>query len=163
MKDNRTLFSLLLSNLFFTMLQPGIVAGLIPVLIVKDELHKSFDVSFAWVHYTGTAFFITGLIILLHCIIRFAVKGRGTLSPVDPATRLVVSGLYRYTRNPMYVGVMMMLCGEAIFFKSNCLWFYSIIAFAAFNAFIILYEEPRLRKTFGQEYEAYLNSTGRWF
>lgn len=162
MNKQRTLFSLLLSNLIFTILQPGIVAGLLPALIVKDALNNIFTWRFEVHHFMAMAVFITGLIIMLICIVSFAVKGRGTLSPLDPARRLIISGLYRYSRNPMYVGVMLILWGEAIFFLSNYLWLYSFIIFGAFNAFIIFYEEPRLKKDFGAEYDKYFQSTRRW-
>jgi protein-S-isoprenylcysteine O-methyltransferase Ste14 len=75
--------------------------------------------------------------------------GKGTLSPADPTKKLVVKGLYRFSRNPMYVGVTMMLVGESIFFQSTALWTYSLIIFIAFNIFILFFEEPRLLDDFG--------------
>lgn len=110
-----TMASLLLRNLFFTILQPGIVAGLIPYWILGDKVNKTFCWPLQFYHYLAILLFLTGLVIMFDCIIRFAVEGRGTLSPADPAKKLVISGLYRFSRNPMYVGVMMILIGEAIF------------------------------------------------
>src|SRR6218665_3939928 len=108
--------SLFLRNLFFTILQPGIVAGLIPYFILGNDVNKISN-SFCTIYrIIGMATFIIGFVIMSVCIISFAVKGRGTLSPADPTKRLVISGLYRYSRNPMYIGVMMMLIGESIFF-----------------------------------------------
>jgi protein-S-isoprenylcysteine O-methyltransferase Ste14 len=106
--------------------------------------------------------FLIGLTVMLSCIIIFAVKGRGTLSPADPTRRLVVSGLYKFSRNPMYVGVMMILIGEAIFFQSNNLWVYLLVVFMGFNLFIFLHEEPRLRRDFGEEYNKYYQKVRRW-
>lgn len=103
-----------------------------------------------------------GACILLWCIYAFARHGKGTLSPVDPARRLVVSGLYRYVRNPMYLGVTTVLLGETLFFKSMPLLGYTGLVFLLFNLFIRLYEEPYLRRQFGEAYERYCEKVGRW-
>jgi protein-S-isoprenylcysteine O-methyltransferase Ste14 len=103
-----------------------------------------------------------GAAVLLHCIWGFAAVGRGTLSPVDPPKKLVVKGLYRYDRNPMYVGVVTILLGEALLLESLALLEYALVGFAAFNLFVILYEEPTLRHQFGESYEHYCRHVGRW-
>jgi protein-S-isoprenylcysteine O-methyltransferase Ste14 len=100
------MLSLLLRNLFFTLLQPGVVAGLVPYLLLRNEWRDVWHSSFNLLQYTGLLLFATGLVIMLDCILRFALEGKGTLSPVDPTRELVASGLYRLSRNPMYVGVM---------------------------------------------------------
>ena len=153
---------LLLRNLFFTILQPGLVAGLIPYWILRNKVNLASIQTIRFHHYTGAIVFLIGLVIMLSCIISFAVKGRGTLSPVDPTKHLVISGLYRFSRNPMYVGVIMMLIGEAIFFQSSDLLIYLLIVFIGFNLFILLHEEPRLRKDFGEEYDTYCKKVKRW-
>lgn len=99
---------------------------------------------------------------MFHCIVRFAIDGLGTLSPADPTKRLVTFGLYRFSRNPMYVGVMMILLGEVVFTQSAYLLFYSIGIFVLFNLFIVYREEPRLKKDFGQDYETYRKTVRRW-
>ncbi len=156
------MLSLLLRNLFFTILQPGIVAGLVPYWLLGSNTRMMQVQDFRFYHYSGLTIFVTGFIIMLHCIINFAVKGTGTLSPADPTKRLVVTGLYKYSRNPMYIGVIMILIGEAIFFQSRELWIYSGFVFIAFNIFILVHEEPRLRKVFGEEYNAYCRKVRRW-
>lgn len=156
------MLSLLLRNLIFTILQPGIVAGLIPYWILGDKVDRILVQHFQFYHYFGAIVFVIGFVIMLSCIISFAVKGQGTLSPADPTRRLVISGLYRFSRNPMYVGVTMILIGEAIFFQSVYLWIYSLSVFLAFNIFIMLHEEPRLRKDFGEEYNRYCQNVRRW-
>ncbi len=156
------MFSLFLRNLFFTILQPGLVAGLIPYWILGNNFTKPFAGSLQFYEYTGILLFLTGFLIMLDCIIRFAVEGRGTLSPADPTKKLVITGLYKFSRNPMYVGVMMMLIGEAIFFRSNNLWIYLVFIFIAFNLFIIIVEEPRLSKDFGDNYYQYCQKVRRW-
>lgn len=105
---------------------------------------------------------ISGAAILLHCIRNFATIGRGTLSPLDAPRRLVVKGLYRYLRNPMYVGVILILLGEALLFESLALLKYAAACFVLFNLMIILYEEPALRSRFGESYEHYCRAVGRW-
>jgi protein-S-isoprenylcysteine O-methyltransferase Ste14 len=92
----------------------------------------------------------------------FGKFGKGTLSPLDPARHLVINGLYRYVRNPMYVGVMIILAGEAVWFWSLTLVLYAIVVFVLFNVFIIIYEEPYLRKQFGESYDRYRERVGRW-
>jgi protein-S-isoprenylcysteine O-methyltransferase Ste14 len=99
---------------------------------------------------------------MINCIVNFAIKGKGTLSPADPTKELVTGGLYRFSRNPMYIGVMMILIGEAIFFQSFSLWIYSLVVFIGFNIFILVHEEPRLRKAFGDDYNNYCRKVRRW-
>jgi protein-S-isoprenylcysteine O-methyltransferase Ste14 len=160
MQQQESTASLLLRNLIFTVLQPGLIAGLIPYYIIRGKI----DPERAWTLYTyfGIGVLAVGLIIMLRCILQFAFEGKGTLSPVDPTRCLVVRGLYRYSRNPMYVGVMMILIGEAIAAQSVSLWIYSAVIFIGFNLFIMLHEEPRLIKDFGEEYMLYRKSVRRW-
>lgn len=154
--------SLFLRNLFFTILQPGIVAGLIPFFILGNKFTKTLSQPLSPLQYLSAIIFFTGVAAMLICIISFAIRGQGTLSPADPTKKLVVSGLYRFSRNPMYVGVTLMLLGEFLFFQSPPLLVYSFGIFTAFNIFIILFEEPRLRKDFGNAYDRYSEKVRRW-
>lgn len=156
------MLSLLLRNLFFTLLQPGIVAGLVPYWLLGNKAKQVSSQPWHWQQYAGSIVFFFGLIIMISCIVNFAVKGKGTLSPADPTRQLVVSGLYKYSRNPMYVGVTFILIGEAIFFQSAALWQYTTLVFIAFNIFILLHEEPRLRRDFGEAYVQYCKQVRRW-
>jgi protein-S-isoprenylcysteine O-methyltransferase Ste14 len=156
------MLSLFLRNLFFTIRQPGIVAGLIPLCIISGNINL-LPVRMSGInHYAGLILFTVGVGILLSCIISFAIKGRGTLSPVDPTKKLVVDGLYRCSRNPMYLCVLMILAGETAYFQSIYLSFYLIIIFLAFSVFIRLHEEPRLLRDFGLEYQQYCKKVRRW-
>src|SRR4051812_28105515 len=112
------MLSLLLRNLFFTILQPGLVAGLFPYWIIGGNLNSRLTGPFQPWQMTGVVIFSAGLVVMLSCIVRFAFEGRGTLSPADPTKRLVVGGLYKFSRNPMYVGVMLILIGEVLIFQS---------------------------------------------
>lgn len=154
--------SLFLRNLFFTVLQPGIVAGLVPYAIVRATGEWRRPTYIAPGDGLGLLIAVLGTAVLLVCIARFATEGRGTLSPLDPTKRLVVKGLYKYSRNPMYVGVMLILIGEAILFRSLWLAAYAIVSFIAFSLFIRLHEEPRLRRDFGEDYQAYKKKVTRW-
>ena len=154
--------SLLLRNLLFTILQPGVVAGLIPYFLVREQIKTTLAVPIQLYHWIGIALIVSGALILLICIFDFARHGKGTLSPADPTKKLVVKGFYRYSRNPVYLAVMLILLGETIFMKSLKLGIYMSFVLAAFLLFIILFEEPRLYKTFGQDYAKYKERVGRW-
>lgn len=156
------MLSLFLRNLLFTILQPGLAVVLIPYWILGDKIKRVRTQPLQFYHYLGIIVFIIGFVIMLHCIINFAVKGRGTLSPVDPTKRLVTTGLYRFSRNPMYLGVIIIIIGEALFFQSTYLGLYLLFLFLVFNLFIMLHEEPRLRKDFGEEYNKYCQKVRRW-
>ena len=110
----------------------------------------------------GLLLVAAGLFVLVATIWQFAHEGRGTLSPADPPRTLVVRGLYRYVRNPMYLGVTLVLLGEAALVQRVDLALYWAVWFTAVNLFVILYEEPRLRAQFGASYETYRARVGRW-
>jgi protein-S-isoprenylcysteine O-methyltransferase Ste14 len=146
-------------NAFFTVLQPGMVAIAIPIWIVGHVPHLHSWTAYSWL---GLALLLTGTAVTLWCIHSFATRGNGTLSPADPTRKLVVSGLYRYSRNPMYVGVTLMLLGDCFILQSQGAWIYSGLVFVAFNIFILGFEEPRLRRDFREEYKIYCNQVRRW-
>lgn len=140
---------------------PGTVTIYIPYRILGG-LALPTIAAWSTAHYVGTLLVIVGTVILLHCVWSFARVGRGTLAPFDETKKLVVVGLYRYVRNPMYVGVTIILLGEAIFFWSNALLAYSALMFVLFNLLIIGFEEHRLRYKYGDEYRRYCRAVGRW-
>jgi protein-S-isoprenylcysteine O-methyltransferase Ste14 len=155
--------SLLIRNLIFTILQPGIIAGLIPYLIERDTIYALCYSPFSWNQMVSLVVIAAGLGVLLHCVYLFAKVGAGTLSPAFPTKVLVVKGLYHFVRNPMYIGVMMILIGEAVFASSFKLYVYAGFIFILFNLFIIFIEEPRLKKDFGETYLKYCEEVGRWY
>ena len=110
----------------------------------------------------GAAMVVAGWTVLLICAREFARAGRGTPAPYDPPRSLVTSGLYRFTRNPMYVGVVTAIFGQAIWFQSRDATIYGIAMILAFHIAIRIYEEPRLTKIFGQQYLDYKKSVPRW-
>jgi protein-S-isoprenylcysteine O-methyltransferase Ste14 len=103
-----------------------------------------------------------GLYPLFESIVRFIVVGRGSLVPALPPRHLVVTGLYRYVRNPMYVGVLTVILGEALLFRSRELSTYFCIVWLSMNIFVLLYEEPKLTRSFPTEYPAYKQNVRRW-
>jgi protein-S-isoprenylcysteine O-methyltransferase Ste14 len=104
-----------------------------------------------------------GTVIALWCIFTFVFVGKGTPAPVDPPRRLVIRGPYRFVRNPMYIGAGLVLVGLAIFYESISVAMYAGLFLLAAHIFVVVYEEPTLRRTFGQEYDAYRARVGRWW
>ncbi len=152
---------LLLRNLLFVVLMPGTVVAWAPLAIVYMNHWggPSLDVPGA----AALACILCGALICGWCVRDFAVKGRGTPAPIDPPKNLVVSGLYRYTRNPMYLGALMILLGEAALWRSGVLLIYSGCFFLVVNLFVLAYEEPHLRRQFGASYQDYRAHVPRWF
>ena len=150
---------LFLKNLLFTVVVPGTVAGYGPWLIARG-CGEPFG-SPAWL-LLASGFFIIGGIIYLWCIWDFATFGRGTPAPIHAPKKLVVRGLYRYTRNPMYVGVLTVILGWVVLFQAFNLLIYALCVGIVIHLFIVFYEEPHLKKTFGATYEQYRSRVGRW-
>jgi protein-S-isoprenylcysteine O-methyltransferase Ste14 len=107
----------------------------------------------------GTA----GAVLALWCIFTFGTIGQGTPAPFDPPRRLVIRGPYRFMRNPMYIGAGLALGGAALYYGSLPMLGYCLLFFLIAHLFVIGYEEPRLRRTFGDEYETYCRQVGRWW
>jgi protein-S-isoprenylcysteine O-methyltransferase Ste14 len=152
--------SLALRSLLWTILLPGIFAGYVPWRFFG--LSRSEFTTFDPRHVAGWLCVATGVVLLSACIFEFARSGRGTLSPIDPPRRLVVRGLYRYVRNPMYLSVTTIVLGEALAAGSRALALYWAIWFLGANLFVIAYEEPALRRRFGASYDQYAREVGRW-
>ena len=148
---------LFLKNLAFTIVAPGTAAFLIPWLIVGG---KRTDLGFMTL--VSTLFFILGSAIYFWCLWDFATVGRGTPAPIDAPKKLVTRGLYQYSRNPMYIGVLILILAWATSFKAVILLVYMLIVGLAFHTFVILYEEPHLRKLFGESYFNYCARVPRW-
>ena len=152
--------TLLLKNLAFTLLVPGFVAFYMPLSI------GSRTVSLAEVvrHLSFSSFIVLALGsgIYFWCLYHFAVTGRGTPAPIDAPKFLVAKGLYRYSRNPMYIGVLLVICGWWMAFQDASILLYMLIVALFFHLFIILFEEPILRRKFGTEYDDYVRAVPRW-
>ena len=145
-------------SILFFVLAPGTVAGLIPGWITRWDLSWSNPPLIV----IGATWVVVGLIALVRCFARFATDGSGTPAPVAPTKSLVVTGLYRRVRNPMYLAVAMILFGQALMFASAALIAYGLVVWLAFQAFVLTYEEPTLRVTYGDQYTAYSAAVPRW-
>ncbi len=116
-----------------------------------------------WEQIVGLVVGTAGAAIALWCVLTFAFVGKGTPAPFDPPRKLVIRGPYRYVRNPMYIGAGLALAGAALYYESLQLLGYVGLLFVATELFILFYEEPVLRKTFGREYEDYCAHVNRWW
>ena len=144
----------------FIVVVPGSVAGWIPWYAAGSP--PVAPRANAFLAALGAAMVVAGWTVLLICAREFARAGRGTPAPYDPPRSLVTSGLYRFTRNPMYVGVVTAIFGQAIWFHSRDAAIYGIAMILAFHVAIRIYEEPRLTRVFGQQYLDYKKSVPRW-
>jgi protein-S-isoprenylcysteine O-methyltransferase Ste14 len=151
---------LFLRSVFFALLVPGTVVLLVPRWILARSRTVATDSS--TLRLFGTLAIVSGGSMLVWCIWDFANKGRGTLAPVDPPTHLVVNGLYRYVRNPMYVGAFLVLAGQTALFESAPLLWYSILWLVCVHLFVVFHEERTLRRRFGDSYEHYCETVHRW-
>jgi protein-S-isoprenylcysteine O-methyltransferase Ste14 len=148
----------LLKTLVFTVLVPGTVAGYIPYVLRG----RTFQPATAALALLGGVPLAAGLAVYLWCAWDFATAGRGTPLPLDAPRRLVVRGLYRFVRNPMYVGVLLVILGQAILFASTTTLWYAVAVAVFFQSFVIFYEEPALFGRFGESYADYRTRVPRW-
>jgi protein-S-isoprenylcysteine O-methyltransferase Ste14 len=135
---------------------PFVAAGIIPCVLLFIDPWRG-DLC-----YWGLPIMIFGLYILIWCVRVFYISGKGTLAPWSPPKHLVTIGLYRFCRNPMYIGVLTLVFGWAILTFSFLIAVYYIILLIGFHLWVILYEEPQLSKLFGTEWELYSSSVPRW-
>ena len=148
---------LLLKNLLFTLLVPGLVAVCVPLIIAQDRATAP-----APLFVLGLLALAAGGSIYAWCVWDFASFGRGTPAPMDAPRKLVVRGLYRYTRNPMYLGVLTVLLGWALLYQAATLLLHALGVGISFHLMIVLYEEHHLERVFGDEYQSYRARVRRW-
>lgn len=147
-----------LKSLFFLIFVPGVFVGYVPFVF----LFVGPQIELGFLSYLVFPVWLIGSVMILWCFWDFLVKGKGTPAPIDPPKELVVSGLYKYVRNPMYGGVLLMLMGHFLWFWYWSLLIYAVFFLIAFHLFIIGYEEPNLKKRFGAAYQDYLGKVPRW-
>jgi len=133
---------------------PGVVAIVVPGIVLRPGETPANPI--------GLAVLAIGFVLLLWCVRDFYVAGKGTLAPWSPPRHLVVVGLYRYSRNPMYVAVLLMLAGWAIAYASAILWLYAAAVAVLFHLRVRLHEEPFLARTHGAAWESYQAAVPRW-
>jgi protein-S-isoprenylcysteine O-methyltransferase Ste14 len=149
-------------SITFFLLAPGVVAGLIPWWLTRWRLQQPLP-SWAPLQVAGVVLVVVGTVVLVQAFVRFVVEGVGTPAPVAPTEHLVVGGLYRYVRNPMYLAVVATIVGQALLLGQPGLLLYATAVSLAFAAFVHWYEEPTLARQFGAEYDAYRRAVPAWW
>ena len=160
-EERRARLVALIGSAVFLVLAPGTVAAYLPWTMTRWEIQPAL-LGIGALRIAGALVLMLGLLGLLDSFRRFAVQGLGTPAPVFPTRTLVVTGLYRFVRNPMYCGVVAAILGQALLFGSAKLILYAAVVWLAFQLFILSYEEPRLRATYGARYEEFRANVPRW-
>jgi protein-S-isoprenylcysteine O-methyltransferase Ste14 len=150
-----------IGTLLFLVVAPGTVAGLVPWLLSGWRMSEPF-LGFGGLRWIGGALIVAGIPPLLDSFRRFAQEGLGTPAPLYPTNRLIVTGLYRHVRNPMYVAVAAVILGQALLLANIPLLVWGAIVCLGFDLFVRLYEEPTLRRRYGVQFATYCASVPRW-
>src|SRR5688572_22852946 len=149
-----------LRTALFTLLVPGTVLVLVPAALLATGRGPSLDLGPA--RWVGLLPIALGSAVILVCFVEFVRRGRGTPAPYDPPRELVVAGLYRYVRNPQYVGVLLVVVGEALLAGMVVLFGYAALMAIGYHLFVRYYEEPTLARQFGEPYACYREAVPRW-
>ena len=157
----RTKSQAVIGSFVFFWIAPAMVAGLIPHQLSRWQIEPPF-LGLTATRVVGIVLIAAGGTAVLECFTRFAIKGRGTPAPIAPTETLVVTGLYRFVRNPMYVAVVSVILGQALLLGSTRLLAYALTVWTAFHIFVLAYEEPTLRQQFGESYDRYRANVRRW-
>ncbi len=151
----------IVGSALFLLVTPGTTVGLVPWWITRWHVQPPL-LRFPPLRVVGALLIIASIPVLLDSFARFALKGLGTPAPIFPPRHLVVSGLYRHIRNPIYVAVVSAIMGQGLFFGNLRLLEYGALIWLGFHVFVLAYEEPKLRATFGAEYETFCAHVPRW-
>jgi protein-S-isoprenylcysteine O-methyltransferase Ste14 len=146
------------NTLLFTIVVPGTVAVLVPSWLISGVVWPRSG-PLTWL---GVLIILLGGVIYFRCAWEFAVRGLGTPAPIAPTKFLVTTALHHYVRNPMYIGVALVIAGQAALFRSLHLVEYAAFMLLIAHVFVIFYEEPTLSRQFGKSYEEYRRSVPRW-
>jgi len=153
--------SAILGSVIFLVVAPGTLAVYLPWTICRWRFASPLLRFFPF-RIIGGLMITAGLPILLDSFARFAIQGMGTPAPIAAPRHLVVTGLYRHVRNPMYVAVSLLIFGQGLLFGSVSVLELGVVVWLGFFAFVVFYEEPVLRQKFGQEYEEFCARVPRW-
>ena len=159
-RDMRKAFAIVGSAVFLV-IAPGFVSAFVPWLISRWRFQSAF-LGWLPMRFLGGVLMTAGAVALLDSFARFALQGVGTPAPVFPTRHLVVTGLFRYVRNPMYLAVVSAIVGQGLLLSNSTLLAYGGIVWLLFHVFVRGYEEPTLRTTFGSEYKAFSAGVPRW-
>src|SRR5580765_4991360 len=144
----------LLGSAIFLVIAPGTLAVYVPWTFTRWRMAPLLF-GFSSLRILGGLMIALGLPVLLDSFARFAIQGLGTPAPIAPPQHLVVTGLYRYVRNPMYVAVTSLIFGQGLLFGNVSILEYGLVVWLGFHIFVLAYEEPTLRDKFGDDYEAF--------
>ena len=150
-----------LGSAIFFVVAPCTLAGLVPWWITGWQLQPPF-LGLELTRGLGAMMILAGVPGIVDSFARFALQGLGTPAPIAPPRNLVVTGLYRYVRNPMYVAVVAIILGQAVLIGDRRLIVYGALLWLFFHVWVVAYEEPTLEQTFGKEYEAFRAAVPRW-
>jgi protein-S-isoprenylcysteine O-methyltransferase Ste14 len=156
----RRVFAVLGSTLFFV-LAPGTVAGLVPWWISQWRFETPV-IGWFPLRVVGGLLVVAAVLVLLDSFVRFAIQGLGTPAPVFPTRHLVITGLYRCVRNPMYIAVVAAIVGQGLTLGNVRVLEYAGLVWLFFHLLVVAYEEPTLRATFGSEYKRFCSAVPRW-
>jgi protein-S-isoprenylcysteine O-methyltransferase Ste14 len=145
-------------SLLYLIVEAGLFALYVPLALLRSGPRLETGV----ISLLALPLWLIGSLVVLWCFWDFTFKGRGTPMPIDPPRELVVTGFYRYVRNPIYVGVLAIFLGHFLWLGYWALLIYTVLAIIGVHFFIILYEEPTLKRKFGASYEEYLKKVPRW-
>jgi protein-S-isoprenylcysteine O-methyltransferase Ste14 len=151
----------ILGSILFFLAAPCVAAGLIPWLITRWELKPAFF-GFEPVRAVGVILLLPGVLVLVDSFARFALDGFGTPAPPAPTQKLVMTGFYRHVRNPMYAGIVAAIWGQALLIGNWALFVYGVLFWLVCHVFVVAYEEKRLERVFGLQYQAFRTSVPRW-
>jgi protein-S-isoprenylcysteine O-methyltransferase Ste14 len=150
-----------LGSALFFVIAPLVLAGLVPWSLTHWEFQPAFF-GYGFTRALGLMLIVAGVPGLVDSFARFALQGLGTPAPIAPPQKLVVTGLYRYVRNPMYVSVVSVILGQTLLFSDWRLLWYGALLWLFFHVFVVMYEEPTLALTFGAKYEDFRANVPRW-
>jgi protein-S-isoprenylcysteine O-methyltransferase Ste14 len=145
-------------SLLYLFLEAGLFALYIPLAVLRTGPQMETGIF----SFLAIPVWLLGGWIVLQCFWDFTIRGRGTPLPADPPKELVITRFYRYVRNPIYVGVLLIFLGHFLWFGYWAQLMYAIVSFVGVHAFVVLYEEPTLKREFGSSYEDYVRRVPRW-
>jgi protein-S-isoprenylcysteine O-methyltransferase Ste14 len=150
-----------LSSVVFFVFAPFTLAGLVPWWMTGWQFQPPF-LGLELMRFIGAIMLLAGVPALVDAFARFALEGLGTPAPIAPTRNLVVTGLFRYVRNPIYIAVVAVILGQALLMGDWRLIVYGALLWLSFHVFVVAYEEPTLEQMFGKDYEAFRAAVPRW-
>jgi len=150
-----------LGSALFFVVAPLMLAGFVPWWVTQWEFRPAFF-GVDQTRILGGILIIVGVPGIVDSFARFALEGLGTPAPIAPTQKLVVTGLYRYVRNPIYIAVVAVIVGQALLFGGGRLLWYGALLWLFFHVWVVMIEEPMLKQTFGTEYESFRTNVPRW-